>query len=115
MSRKKVKNRIKNQKKTSIIKKLVNYIMIDGKKNKALYIVNKTIFNIYKNNKKRSIEIFKKAINNIKPKTEVKSKKIGGSNYQIPIEINIKRSISLALRWLILYSKKKQIRKKHNK
>lgn len=104
---------------TIIVKKLTNYIMIDGKKNKAINIINKAISKLNTIKNKNCITVLKEAIKNIRPKIEVKTKRIGGATYRIPIEIKQQRSIFLALKWLVLYSRKRRtenniINKIHN-
>ena len=86
--------------KSKVITKLVNSIMIDGKKGKAQTIVYDA-FNIIKEKTgQEPMEVFNKALENIKPQLEVKSRRVGGSNYQVPIEVSPERSLTLALRWL---------------
>ena len=86
--------------KSKVITKLVNSIMIDGKKGKAQTIVYDA-FNIMKEKTGQDpMEVFNKALENIKPQLEVKSRRVGGSNYQVPIEVSPERSLTLALRWL---------------
>ena len=86
--------------KSKVITKLVNSIMIDGKKGKAQTIVYDA-FNIMKEKTGQDpMETFNKALENIKPQLEVKSRRVGGSNYQVPIEVSPERSLTLALRWL---------------
>ena len=86
--------------KSKVITKLVNSIMIDGKKGKAQTIVYDA-FNIMKEKTgQEPMEVFNKALENIKPQLEVKSRRVGGSNYQVPIEVSPERSLTLALRWL---------------
>ncbi len=90
---------------SKIITKLVNQIMQDGKKGTAQRIVNEAFDIINKKTNEDPINIFNKAIENIKPVLEVKSRRVGGSNYQVPIEVNETRSLTLALRWLVNYAK----------
>jgi len=97
------------------INKLINYVMIDGKKNKASRIVYVAINSLFHINKKTCLGIFKKAIKNISPKLEVRSRRIGGVTYQIPIEINKKRSLALSLKWLTKYSRLRRNEKKMEK
>ena len=90
---------------SKVVTKLVNQIMQDGKKGTAQRIVNEAFDIINKKTNEDPINIFNKAIENIKPVLEVKSRRVGGSNYQVPIEVNETRSLTLALRWLVNYAK----------
>ena len=90
---------------SKIITKLVNQVMLDGKKGTAQKIINEAFDIIEKTKNTSPIEVFNKALENIKPALEVKSRRVGGSNYQVPIEISDARSQALALRWLVNYAK----------
>ena len=90
---------------SKIITKLVNQVMLDGKKGTAQKIINEAFDIIEKSKNTSPIEVFNKALENIKPALEVKSRRVGGSNYQVPIEISDARSQALALRWLVNYAK----------
>ena len=87
--------------KSSIIPKLINSIMLDGKKTVAEKIVYEAIDKIKSKSKEEPITIFNNAINNIRPSVEVRSRRVGGATYQVPVEVKAKRSQALALRWLI--------------
>lgn len=104
MPRKKrsVKREIKADSKynSMIIAKLINCIMYQGRKSSAESIVYGALDFIDKKGK-NSMDVFKTAIENIKPIMELKSRRIGGANYQIPVEVNTDRRQSLAIRWLI--------------
>src|SRR5574344_1232987 len=85
---------------SKVVTKLINQIMIDGKRGKAETIVYDA-FNIIKERTNQDPnEVFIKALENIKPSLEVKSRRVGGANYQVPMEVSADRSQSLALRWL---------------
>lgn len=85
---------------SKVITKLINQIMVDGKRGKSETIVYDA-FDIVKDRTKADAnEIFTKALDNIKPSLEVKARRVGGSNYQVPMEVSVERSQSLALRWL---------------
>lgn len=92
--------------KDTLVTRFVNCIMTDGKKSAAEKILYGAI-TIIENKEGRGIEAFRKAVENVKPSLEVQSRRVGGSNYQVPIEIRPKRQQSLAIRWLIDYSKKR--------
>ena len=94
--------------KSTIIPKLINSIMYDGKKTIAEKIIYEAIEKIKLKSKEEPIIIFNEAINNIKPTVEVRSRRVGGATYQVPVEVKSKRSQALALRWLIAASRKRK-------
>ena len=94
--------------KSAIIPKLINSIMLDGKKSVAEKIVYEAIDKIKSKSKEEPITIFNNAINNIRPTVEVRSRRVGGATYQVPVEVKAKRSQALALRWLIDASRKRK-------
>ena len=92
-----------------IVAKFINNLMKKGKKSLAEKIFYQSIEKIKKQGKvDDGIELFKKAIDNVAPMLEVKSKRIGGATYQVPIEISQGRRIALAMRWIISYSKSRK-------
>ena len=94
--------------KSPIIPKLINSIMYDGKKVVAQKIIYEAIDKIKSKTKDEPLEIFNQAINNIKPTVEVRSRRVGGATYQVPVEVKSKRSQALALRWLVDASRKRK-------
>tara|TARA_B100001750_G_scaffold115912_1_gene91850 strand:- start:198 stop:665 length:468 start_codon:yes stop_codon:yes gene_type:complete len=88
------------------VAKFVNYIMKDGKKSIAEKIFYNSL-DIIKGQLKTDdpLEVFKKALNNVSPILEVKSKRIGGATYQVPMEVSSYRRTALAMRWILIYSK----------
>ncbi len=88
-----------------VVAKLVNSIMLDGKKGVAQSIVYSAFDQIQEETGKEPLEVFEEAMNNIMPKLEVKARRIGGANYQVPIEVRPERRQTLALRWLTLYTR----------
>ena len=90
---------------SKVVTKLVNSIMLDGKKGVAQKIINEAFEIINKQTGKPAIEVFNKALENISPALEVKSRRVGGSNYQVPIEVTDERAQTLALRWLVNYAR----------
>mgnify|MGYP001595607740 CR=1 FL=1 len=94
--------------KSVIIPKLINSIMYDGKKTVAEKIIYDAIDKIKSKSKDEPITIFNEAINNIRPTVEVKSRRVGGATYQVPVEVKSKRAQALALRWLIDASRKRK-------
>ena len=87
--------------KSAVIPKLINSIMYDGKKTVAEKIVYDAIEKIKSKSKDEPINVFNEAINNIKPTVEVRSRRVGGATYQIPLEIRPSRRQALAMRWLV--------------
>ena len=101
--------------KSTIIPKLINSIMYDGKKTVAEKIVYEAIDKIKSKAKEEPIKVFNDAIDNLKPTVEVKSRRVGGATYQVPVEVKLKRSQTLALRWLIDASRKRKDKKMSDK
>ena len=91
--------------KSKIVAKLINTIMLDGKKGTAQTIVYEAFDKVKTKSGKEPLEVFNAAMENIKPQLEVKSRRVGGSNYQVPVEVTPARSQALALRWLTKYSR----------
>ena len=92
-----------------IVAKFINNLMKQGKKSLAEKIFYNSIEKIKKQGKVgNGIELFKKALENVAPILEVKSKRIGGATYQVPIEISERRRMALAMRWIISYSKSRK-------
>ena len=91
--------------KSKVVTKLINNLMIDGKKGKAEKILYGAFNMIKEKTGKDPIEVFNQALENIKPALEVKSKRVGGSNYQVPIEVSNERAKILGLRWLTQYAR----------
>jgi small subunit ribosomal protein S7 len=81
--------------------------MRDGKKSTASRIVYESMEKIKKSKKEDPLKIFEQAINNIKPLLETKSRRVGGATYQVPVEVEDKRGLSLAIRWLLSFSKQR--------
>ena len=101
--------------KSTIIPKLINSIMYDGKKTIAEKIIYDAIEKIKSKSKDEPINVFNDAINNIRPTIEVRSRRVGGATYQVPVEVKSKRSQALALRWLIDASRKRKDKKMADK
>ena len=89
------------------IAKFMNYLMLDGKKGAAEHIFYNAMDYVKTRTKKEGKEIFQLAIKNTAPSLEVKSRRIGGANYQVPIEVSGFRATNLALRWIIQYSRQR--------
>ena len=90
-----------------VVTKLINNIMLDGKKGVAQKIVYGAFTRIENKSGKPAMEVFEAAMNNIMPVLEVKARRIGGATYQVPIEVRPDRRQALALRWLTMFSRKR--------
>lgn len=88
-----------------VITKLINSIMLDGKKGIAQNIVYDALTQVGEKTGEEPLEVFNKAINNVMPVLEVKARRIGGATYQVPIEVRSERRETLGLRWLVKYSR----------
>ena len=91
--------------KSTIIPKLINSIMYDGKKTVAEKIIYEAIDKIKTKSKDEPLNVFNEAINNIKPTVEVRSRRVGGATYQVPMEVRQERGTAMALRWLVTFSR----------
>ena len=90
---------------SKLVTKLINTIMLDGKKGTAQKIVYGAFDMVKEKTNQDAMEVFEKAMENIKPALEVKSRRVGGANYQVPVEVRADRSQALALRWLVTASR----------
>ena len=96
-----------------VVTKLINNIMLDGKKGVAQKIVYGAFAKVEEKTGKPAIEVFEEAMNNVMPALEVKARRIGGATYQVPIEVRPDRRQALALRWLTTFSRARgEIREK---
>ena len=93
--------------KSSDVTKFVNVIMLDGKKAVAERIVYGALAQIESKSGKNPLEVFTQALSNVKPMVEVKSRRVGGANYQVPVEVRPVRRMALAMRWLRESAKKR--------
>ena len=98
-----------------ILSKFINFIMYDGNKVAAEKIIYTTFKQIKDETKEDPIKIFNDAINNIRPNLEVRSRRVGGATYQVPVEVKTKRSQTLALRWLLEATRKRKNKKMSDK
>ncbi len=87
--------------------KFINHVMVSGKKSVAEKIVYGALSAIEKKAKGDPMEMFEKALENIQPMVEVKSRRVGGATYQVPVEVRPSRQNALAMRWLVEYSRKR--------
>ncbi len=88
-----------------VVTKFINCLMVDGKKSTSEKIFYGALERIESKTGEEPLKVFKKALSNVKPAVEVKSRRIGGATYQIPVEVRPARRQSLAIRWLIEYSR----------
>jgi small subunit ribosomal protein S7 len=91
-----------------VLAKFINFIMNDGRKDTAEKIIYSTLNKIKEKTKNDPIKIFNEAIENIRPNLEVRSRRVGGATYQVPVEVRTKRSQTLALRWLLEATRKRK-------
>jgi len=92
---------------SKVVTKLINSIMLDGKKGAAQEIVYGAFDIIKEKTGKNPLEVFDEAMNNIMPVVEVKARRVGGSNYQVPVEVRVERRQTLGIRWLVTYTRKR--------
>src|SRR5438067_13362069 len=90
---------------STLVTKFVNSMMWDGKKSTAQGIFYKAMDQLQQKGGDESLKLFKKAVENCKPLLEVKTRRVGGANYQVPVEVNADRRTSLAIRWIISYAR----------
>jgi small subunit ribosomal protein S7 len=90
---------------STLVTKFVNSMMWDGKKSTAEAIFYNALQKVGEKGGDEPMKLFKKAVENCKPVLEVKSRRVGGANYQVPVEVNADRRTSLAIRWLITYAR----------
>ena len=91
--------------KDKLVAKFTNTLMVGGKKSTAEHIVYGALDIIQERYKEDALEVFRKALDNVKPKLEVKSRRVGGATYQVPVEVRPERRVALAMRWLVSYSR----------
>ena len=92
---------------TVIVTKLINQMMFDGKRGVSQNVCYKAFEQVAEKTGKEAIEVFNQALANIAPALEVKARRVGGSTYQVPIEVRPERRQTLALRWLVQFSRKR--------
>ena len=94
-----------------LVSKFINCVMSDGKRSTAERIIYKAFDIVKEKSGDDPLKVFKKAIDNVKPSLEVKSRRVGGSNYQVPVEVPQRRARTLAVRWLVTFARER--REKH--
>lgn len=90
---------------SALVTKFIGVVMKDGKRSVAERILYRSFDMIRDKTGDEPLKVFKKAVDNTKPSVEVKSRRVGGSNYQVPVEVNPNRRLSLAIRWLVGYAR----------
>ena len=90
---------------STLVSKFINTVMRDGKRSTAEHILYGSFHIIKERTGDDPLKVFKKALDNVRPTLEVKSRRVGGSNYQVPIEVNPNRRLSLSIRWLVGYAR----------
>ena len=98
-----------------LIARFINYVMRDGKKSVAQRIVYNALDIVEERTEEQGLEVFKQAINNVSPLVEVRSRRVGGATYQVPIEVRSDRRVALAFRWIIQYARARQDRSMANR
>ena len=93
--------------KETLVTRFVNYLMYDGKKSIAYNIFYDACDLVEQRTKESGLEMWRKALNNIMPGVEVKSRRVGGATFQVPTEVRPDRKISLGIKWMIMYSRKR--------
>ena len=88
-----------------LVTKFINCVMTGGKRSTAEKIMYSSMTSIQEKTGDDPLKVFKKAIENVKPALEVKSRRVGGSNYQVPVEVNPNRRLSLSIRWLVGFAR----------
>jgi small subunit ribosomal protein S7 len=92
---------------STLVTKFINTMMYGGKRSTSQRIMYDALGVVQQKTQDDPLKVFKKAVDNVKPSLEVKSRRVGGSNYQVPVEVNTNRRTSLALRWLIGFARKR--------
>jgi small subunit ribosomal protein S7 len=90
---------------SALVSKFINVVMKQGKKSIAENIVYRAFDKLRERAQEDPLKVFKKAVDNVRPSLEVKSRRVGGSNYQVPVEVRAERRTSLSLRWLVNYAR----------
>ena len=93
--------------KETLVTRFVNYLMVDGKKSVAYGIFYDAVDLVEQRTKENGLEMWKKALNNVMPSVEVKSRRVGGATFQVPTEVRPDRRVSLGIKWMISYARKR--------
>ena len=89
----------------TLVSKFVNYLMVKGKKNVAYSIFYDAIDAVHEKTEENGLEVWKTALNNIMPYVEVKSRRVGGATFQVPLEVRPERKVTLGIKWMIKYAR----------
>jgi small subunit ribosomal protein S7 len=100
---------------SALVTKFINSMMFGGKRAVSQQIMYEAFNQMQAKTQEDPLKVFKRAVDNVKPSLEVKSRRVGGSNYQVPVEVNPARRTSLALRWIISFARKRPERSMVNK
>ena len=92
---------------STVVTKFVSRMMLDGKKQTCTKIIYEALDKLKEKTNQDPLEVFNKALDNVKPLVEVKSRRVGGATYQVPVEVRPERRQALALRWLTIFSRKR--------
>ena len=90
---------------SKLVTRLINKIMLDGKKGVAQNILYNAFDIVEKKTGQQPMEVFEKALDNVMPELELKLRRVGGANYQVPVEVSAERKLTLGLRWIVNYSR----------
>lgn len=90
-----------------MVTKFINHMMLDGKKSTASTIFYDAVAKVASKTEEDGLEVWKRALNNIMPSVEVKSRRVGGATFQVPMEVRPDRKVSLGMKWMILYARKR--------
>lgn len=93
---------------SELVAHLVSHVMLNGKKSKAIAIVYGAMDNLREKTNQDPMEVLIRAIDNVKPRVQVKSRRVGGATYQVPVEVSPERQMTLALRWIIQFSRQRK-------
>ncbi|MBL4869240.1 MAG: 30S ribosomal protein S7 [Pseudomonadales bacterium] len=99
--------------KSQILAKFMNHVMVDGKKSLAEHIVYGALDKVSEKTGKDPMEVFEKAIEDLKPMVEVKSRRVGGATYQVPVEVRPNRRTALSMRWIVEAARKRGEKSMH--
>ena len=90
-----------------VVTKFINAAMYDGKKSIVEKILREAFFQIHKKSNKPGLKVFEEALGNVRPSVELRSRRVGGATYQVPVEVRSERAQALAIRWIIMYARKR--------
>jgi small subunit ribosomal protein S7 len=100
---------------SDLVQKFISSMMYDGKRSTAQTIFYRAMEQVAQKTNDDALKIFKKAVDNVRPVLEVKTRRVGGANYQVPVEVNPYRKQSLAIHWIVLYARQRSGKSMENK